>query len=296
MSEVLSILMSVKNESEYITEALDSIEKTDISKDISVEVVIVDDGSNDNTCEIIRSRNQQNIKLIESGGVGKANAYSLAYKHSIGDYFILFAGDDTLISDMMIERVSPLIGKKEVPSVTFAKMLSFSNNKKYDNILLPKNPNHGMRSGSGICFNKAFAKLVFPIPSVLPNEDSWIMHFPEYFDVSVFEVPKVCMRYRIHENNSYKRGVDFSSVKYQQWIRARSSLIFYTSYFNKLDKECEKKLLLKIVLDIFKYLGNSVNLLFLGSVPLKDRLKALFNSSSVMYHIREFAYSFFSGR
>lgn len=296
MKDIISILISVKNESQYITEALDSISDKYIDDSISLEIIIVDDGSEDDTCKIIKNRNQSNILLIETEGVGKARAYSIAYENASGQYFILFAGDDILIPEVLLDRIRPLKNFIDEPAVVFSKLLSFSKNSKYHDILLPKNPLLGMRSGAGITFNRVFGEMVFPIPETLPNEDSWIIHFHEYFDVKIFEVPKVCMKYRIHENNSYKRGINFNSVREQQWIRARASLLFYSKYFSILDKKSERNLLYKIVINILKYYGNSIVLLCIKGVSFNQKLKALFNSNSIFYKIREMGYSFFSGR
>jgi glycosyltransferase involved in cell wall biosynthesis len=294
MKRKLSVLLSVKNESKYISEALDSIERNHDIYDI--EIVIVDDGSNDDTCQIIKDRLQDNIKLIETNGIGKANAYSMAYELSTGEYFILFAGDDKLRTSSINARLSPLLKSDDKATVTFSKMRSFSENQKYDGILLPKDRTKGMRSGSGIAFNKLFAERVFPIPSVLPNEDSWIMLFTEFLDIQAFEVPIVGLDYRIHADNSYKRGGDFTEVKKQQWIRARSTLIFYARFWTELSTVNEKKVLFKIVSEILKYYGSWIVIAFLQQLTLIQRIKLIFNSNSFLYSFRELAYKFFSGR
>jgi glycosyltransferase involved in cell wall biosynthesis len=174
----LSILMPVKNESSYIEESLKSIQQIEY---IDFEVVLVDDGSTDKTVERVQELNMPFVKLIRTEGVGKAQAYNLAYKNSGGDFFILLGGDDLLIASTIKARIEPLKESKNTPAVSFCKLISFSQNKRYDSILMPKKKNRGLETGGCIAFNKKFAELTFPIPNFLINEDSWITLHARFF-------------------------------------------------------------------------------------------------------------------
>lgn len=89
----ISVLMSVYNGEKYLHEAIESILKQSCR---DFEFIIVNDGSNDNTLEIIRSyTSDQRIKvysLEENGGLAKALNFGL--KKASGKYIARQDADD----------------------------------------------------------------------------------------------------------------------------------------------------------------------------------------------------------
>lgn len=92
----LSIVIPVFNESESLPELSAWIERVMISNKFSWELIYVDDGSNDDTWEVIeslRARNS-NIKGIKfQRNYGKSAGLSVAFKASQGDVVITMDGD-----------------------------------------------------------------------------------------------------------------------------------------------------------------------------------------------------------
>ena len=289
----LSILMPVKNESFYIEESIKSIQSIDF---IDFEVVLVDDGSSDNTVKRIQKLNMPFVKLIQTKGIGKVKAYNLAYENSVGDFFILLGGDDLLISSAIKVRIAPLVESKNLPAVSFCKLLSFSKNKRYDNILMPKRKDRGLETGGCIAFNKSFAELTFPIPDFLINEDSWITLHSRYLCSKISHVPVIGLMYRIHENNSFRRGIDFLKFNEQLWARQLAVFYFYEKYKEKLSIEQNRELLSEFCLYILRYLGYSSSLLLIPLSSFRLRVKIFFNSCPKLFAIRDHFYNFFSGR
>lgn len=87
----LSVLMPVYNAENYLREAIESILNQSYT---NFEFIIVNDGSTDKSEEIIRSYNDERIKLVtrENGGVSKALNTGLA--HSNGKYIARMDADD----------------------------------------------------------------------------------------------------------------------------------------------------------------------------------------------------------
>ena len=286
--------MSVKNEAQYVEAALRSIEP---ALPADIEMVVVDDGSTDGTADIVDRLNLPFVKLVRTEGIGKAAAYSLAYENAGGSYFILFAGDDLLVPAALEARIAPLRSYAEnIAAVTFCKLKSFSSQKKYDGMVLPKNPRLGLESGGCIAFNRHFAERAFPIPSTLANEDSWLMLQVRYSDVKVVQVPLVGLLYRIHQNNSYQRGVSFKAVNEQMWMRQRALFFFYEKYRDQLSAAQQREILFALAVQLLRYLGRPIPILLLNSGAPKERIKAIFNSTSGFYWLRERFYKFLSGR
>ena len=97
-TETLSILIPAYNEAKTIVEVLDLVKKAKL--DLNKEMIIVDDGSTDNTGELAQRwcAQQQGIqgltaKYIKKTNGGKGSAIREAIRHSTGEYAIIQDAD-----------------------------------------------------------------------------------------------------------------------------------------------------------------------------------------------------------
>lgn len=96
----ISIIMPVYNAEDWVGECLDSI----LAKDeVHTECICVDDGSTDNTLEILREYEKKDyrIKVItqENGGAGKARNNGMQY--ATGEYWMFLDCDDVFDPDTL---------------------------------------------------------------------------------------------------------------------------------------------------------------------------------------------------
>lgn len=107
----ISIIIPLYNAEKYIQKTIDSIL---IQKDRIFEIIIIDDGSNDNSSEIIKNNygNEEKIKYYYQKNSGAPIARNLGISKATGDYVIFFDSDDILI-DKTIEKYCNILNSND---------------------------------------------------------------------------------------------------------------------------------------------------------------------------------------
>lgn len=115
--KLVSIVSPVFNGESYIHRFLDSILKQSYS---NIELILVDDGSTDNTKKIIEEYKPKfnlqkiNLKYIYQENGGAASAVNNGFKHINGDYVMWPDSDDTLVENALTEMVEYLGNNQEI--------------------------------------------------------------------------------------------------------------------------------------------------------------------------------------
>ncbi len=99
---LVSIIMPAYNAAEYIAEAIESVL---IQNYRNFELIIVDDGSTDNTKDIIAGFKDEKIKYFYKENAGTASARNLAMKESKGDFLITLDADDMITPDFIAKHL-----------------------------------------------------------------------------------------------------------------------------------------------------------------------------------------------
>ncbi len=112
MNEALvSVCMPAYNCGKYILQTLNCLTAQTYRK---LEIIIVNDGSTDNTPELIQSFEDARIRLIHSKNGGAAKARNTAYLHSAGKYIIFFDADDLVKPDFISLQLNKMNGREDV--------------------------------------------------------------------------------------------------------------------------------------------------------------------------------------
>lgn len=106
----VSVLMGVYNGEKYLREAIDSI-LNQTFKDF--EFIIIDDGSTDNTSNIIKSYNDPRIILFKQNNSGCYKALNLGLKHAKGKYIAIMDSDDISHNERFEKQFEYLENHKE---------------------------------------------------------------------------------------------------------------------------------------------------------------------------------------
>jgi len=112
---LISILTPFKNTSKFLPECIDSILKQNYT---NWELIIIDDGSIDNSFEIVSiyAKQDSRIKLLKNTGKGIIEALRLALKNSKGVYITRMDSDDIMYPEKLDVLINKLLtsGKQHV--------------------------------------------------------------------------------------------------------------------------------------------------------------------------------------
>src|SRR5438270_12821021 len=100
MSPLVSVLVPCFNAELYVAEAIHSALTQTWP---NIEVVVVDDGSTDNSGSVLDSFTTRRVKVIHQDNKGQSAAANRAFQESSGDYIKFFDADD-LVHTELIER------------------------------------------------------------------------------------------------------------------------------------------------------------------------------------------------
>lgn len=102
----LSIIIPAYNAELYIGECLDSVVNQSVK--YKIEILIIDDGSTDNTDRIIHSYSNDNIKYIKQRNQGVSVARNTGLNKAQGKYILFVDADDVLCDgsiDIMLDNI-----------------------------------------------------------------------------------------------------------------------------------------------------------------------------------------------
>lgn len=207
---LVSIIVNNYNYGRFLRQAIDSALNQTYSH---VEVIAVDDGSTDNSREIIASYGDKIIPVLKENG-GQASAFNAGFAVSQGEIVNFLDADDYLFSDT-IERIVS-VWKPGIAKVQYyldvvdtkGNLLGIypPRERRLDNgevlpILLEKG-RYETSVTSGNSFNRSGLNKIFPIPETKfqISADSYLVTLVP-FDGQVVSIEQTLGAYRIHGNN-----------------------------------------------------------------------------------------------
>lgn len=228
----ISVCLISYNGGRYIKKQIESILNQTYFVD---EIIISDNGSNDNTVEIIKSFSTNRIKLFQNLDTEKdirkriIQNIEFALNKAQGNCIFLADQDDIWFPkkvEIMMEYLkkktlvisdSMLVDESEnVISESFFKLSKFKFKFPFD---LIRNP----YSGCAMAFKKEFLAFALPFPKSIPLHDIWLGNVAKYFfSIGIVEMP--LMYYRRHNENSSSSGKK-SEYSFLKKISFRISLV-----------------------------------------------------------------------
>ena len=127
MIPLLSVIIPLYNKQDYVLNTLNSVLSQEFN---DYEIVIVDDGSTDNSVQMVKSISDKRIRIFRKDNGGPSSARNLGVKMAQGKWILFLDADDTLVENML-SMVADLIHKKSFADVFSFNQYIDSNGKRY---------------------------------------------------------------------------------------------------------------------------------------------------------------------
>lgn len=124
----LSVIIPLYNAAEYIEQCICSVMA---QREVSMEILVIDDGSKDNSVEIVNSIECKYLKLFqkENGGASSARNYGL--EKANGKYIMFVDADDWIEDETICRRCIDKIEVEQLDLCIFNFRYFYNNRNKY---------------------------------------------------------------------------------------------------------------------------------------------------------------------
>jgi glycosyltransferase involved in cell wall biosynthesis len=206
---LISIVINNYNYASFLRSCVDSCLNQNYHKK---EIIVVDDGSNDGSREVIDSYGTQVSAIFKSNG-GQGSALNSGFVLTSGDVVIFLDSDDILLPNCLLNINK--IWRSQFSKVHFnLKMIDDRGNwlnENYCSKPLPQgdlkpsfliNGNYVSTPTSGNAFSRIFLNEVMPIPEAdwRRSAEVYLLNLaPLFGEIGAIDEPQGC--YRIHQRN-----------------------------------------------------------------------------------------------
>lgn len=237
MNKSVAILVSTYNGEKYIKEQLDSILNQTYKE---ITIYVRDDGSRDNTINILKEYEQENkIVLIQGENIGFVKSFFELLKVCKKADYYAFSDQDDVWEKEKIEKQVQVIEKadKQEPVACYTNYNYYDSNlqlqeERKSSDIEPSFQNsivECIAMGMNIMINNVVRnEIVSNLPQYCYGHDSWIYMICSEFG-SMIEIKEPLVKYRRHEQNVSAGGMGF--LKFQIW---RIKKFFVNKYFNEI--------------------------------------------------------------
>lgn len=110
---MISFIVPVYNAEQYLKACIESLLH---QTEQDIELVLVDDGSTDNSLNVIASFQDPRIKLFQQAHAGQSAARNLGLQHAQGEFIAFVDADDTIAPDWCEQHLAAIEGVDYVQS------------------------------------------------------------------------------------------------------------------------------------------------------------------------------------
>lgn len=247
---LLSIVIPCYNDAKYVEQTvLSAWSQTYPCK----EIIVVDDGSNSETKDVLKKIASQINKLITQENKGQSTARNIGIKAAKGEFILVLDSDDYFETSFCEEAVAVLKSNNDVKIVT-SYLRRFTDSKTID-MFIPSGGDisnfilENCASGSAM-FRRADALIINGYDEFMRKGfEDWEFYIRLLANGGyAYIIPKVYLNYRIRPNSTTSRA---NKIKKDLllYIYIKNQTIFVQYYknfilhlLNKIDKEEKERL------------------------------------------------------
>lgn len=218
MTALTSIIIPVKNGSNYLAEALEAIKL----QNVNTEIIVVDDASNDNSAEIAKYFGC--IVLKHQTCKGPVIAKNTALKVASGKYIMFHDHDDIMREDSLAKMISE-IEKDELFFAVMAQLQDFFCPKlsaqESAKLALKSEPYFGLFSGA-ILMKKEIFNIIKPFEENIQAGEilDWTNKMSLH-NLPIKRLNFIATKRRIHNSNFGRTNKDAEYKDYAAILRSR---------------------------------------------------------------------------
>lgn len=218
MNKLISIIVPCKNGEKYIAETILAIKK----QNMNIEILVVDDGSTDNTANIAKSLSCR--VLIHETSKGPVVAKNTALKNAKGDYIMFHDADDVMNDNVLSILYKELDSNHDISAV-MAKLKDFFSpelsEEEKQKTIIKKEPYYGLFSGAVLIRKSVFDKIGLFKETVTAGEIiDWQTRMDKH-NLKIKKLDIISTNRRIHSSNFGKTQQKTEFKDYAKSLRER---------------------------------------------------------------------------
>lgn len=195
---LVSVVIPVYNAGSYIREAIESILRQTYKP---IEIIVVDDGSSDDSAEVVRTFD--NIRYVYQDNGGPSKARNVGISQSRGEFIGFHDADDICLPNRFSEQMDVMLSDNKI-EVVYSRIQNFLDvNADVPSYLKTKElmkPRMGFIS-SALMRKAVFKKVGLFSEDIKIGEDiDWMIRGGDC-SICASTIPKVLVQRRLHETN-----------------------------------------------------------------------------------------------
>ncbi|WP_414565669.1 MULTISPECIES: glycosyltransferase family 2 protein [unclassified Anabaena] len=227
---LVSIIIGNYNYDRFVGKAIDSALKQTYE---NVEVIVVDDGSQDKSREVITQYGNQIIPIFKENG-GQPSNYNAGFAQSKGEIICFLDSDDIFVPEK-IEKVVEIFKSSEEIGWCFHSMQLIDENNNF--LPVTNTPNYKTRACdfrtlinagrlpphvppcSGLCFRRSLLEKILPMPApkIITNNDYYVKFMAVGLSKG-FMLSDALTLQKVHGNNAATLRKDRQDQKARKYM------------------------------------------------------------------------------
>ncbi len=299
----VSVIIPAYNNGRFIKSVLESVFNQNYTEEL-IEIIVVDDGSTDNTREILKEYMDKIIYVYQENK-GIASARNIGISLAKGEVITFLDSDDIWHEDRLLRVIEKFNERQDIGTVYHPFSVIDSNGSTiHKNFYKNFGYTEGLSSwitndifsghifcgGSSFAFRRSVIEKIYPIPEDMKRGiDYYITAMSSYYAPAEY-IPDILGKYRFHSNNitmfagqnNYK---ELASVN-RDFAYMRQKLIDNIANFdnhndNPFDLDIIKRIQAKEIIFYNVLSGKRLKgikhipLLFKGKLPVRDLSKSI---------------------